>query len=78
MNVGVALMNSTTIKVTWGAVDRETVRGHLLGYKVQLLERLFCLACSGITTSSLSLTEALQFQSCAECGLFKITQENQF
>ncbi|XP_028266111.1 neural cell adhesion molecule L1.2 isoform X2 [Parambassis ranga] len=36
MNVGVVLMNSTTIKVTWGAVDRETVRGHLLGYKIYL------------------------------------------
>ncbi|XP_044066815.1 neural cell adhesion molecule L1.2 isoform X2 [Siniperca chuatsi] len=36
MNVGVVLMNSTTIRVTWAAVDRETVRGHLLGYKIYL------------------------------------------
>ncbi|XP_022597250.1 neural cell adhesion molecule L1-like isoform X2 [Seriola dumerili] len=36
MDVGVVLMNSTTIKVTWAAVDRETVRGHLLGYKIYL------------------------------------------
>uniref|UniRef100_A0A8D3C0C4 Neural cell adhesion molecule L1 n=1 Tax=Scophthalmus maximus TaxID=52904 RepID=A0A8D3C0C4_SCOMX len=34
MDVGVVLMNSTTIKVTWAAVDKKTVRGHLLGYKV--------------------------------------------
>uniref|UniRef100_A0A8C4HYA2 Neural cell adhesion molecule L1 n=1 Tax=Dicentrarchus labrax TaxID=13489 RepID=A0A8C4HYA2_DICLA len=33
MDVGVVLMNSTTIRVTWAAVDKETVRGHLLGYK---------------------------------------------
>uniref|UniRef100_A0A8C9Y6E5 L1 cell adhesion molecule, paralog a n=1 Tax=Sander lucioperca TaxID=283035 RepID=A0A8C9Y6E5_SANLU len=32
-NVGVELMNSTTIKVNWRPVDKETVRGHLLGYK---------------------------------------------
>ncbi|XP_035015585.2 neural cell adhesion molecule L1.2 isoform X2 [Hippoglossus stenolepis] len=36
MDVGVILINSTTIKVTWLAVDRETVRGHLLGYKIYL------------------------------------------
>ncbi|KAM9350723.1 neural cell adhesion molecule L1.2 [Symphorus nematophorus] len=36
MDVGVALMNSTTIRVTWPAVDRESVRGHLLGYKIYL------------------------------------------
>ncbi|XP_029291136.1 neural cell adhesion molecule L1.2 isoform X2 [Cottoperca gobio] len=34
MNVGIELMNSTTIRVNWAAVDKETVRGHLLGYKV--------------------------------------------
>ena len=44
MDVGVVLMNSTTIKVTWAAVDRETVRGHLLGYKVLILYLLCCLA----------------------------------
>uniref|UniRef100_A0A8P4K617 Neural cell adhesion molecule L1 n=1 Tax=Dicentrarchus labrax TaxID=13489 RepID=A0A8P4K617_DICLA len=37
MDVGVVLMNSTTIRVTWAAVDKETVRGHLLGYKVLIL-----------------------------------------
>uniref|UniRef100_A0A8C9YA58 Neural cell adhesion molecule L1 n=1 Tax=Sander lucioperca TaxID=283035 RepID=A0A8C9YA58_SANLU len=36
-NVGVELMNSTTIKVNWRPVDKETVRGHLLGYKVLIL-----------------------------------------
>ncbi|KAK2851368.1 hypothetical protein Q5P01_007644 [Channa striata] len=36
MNVGVVLINSTTIKVTWAAVERQTVRGHLLGYKIYL------------------------------------------
>uniref|UniRef100_A0A674MH00 Neural cell adhesion molecule L1 n=1 Tax=Takifugu rubripes TaxID=31033 RepID=A0A674MH00_TAKRU len=34
LNLGVLLENSTTIRVTWAAVDKETVRGHLLGYKV--------------------------------------------
>uniref|UniRef100_A0A7N8WPA6 L1 cell adhesion molecule, paralog a n=1 Tax=Mastacembelus armatus TaxID=205130 RepID=A0A7N8WPA6_9TELE len=37
VDVGVELINSSTIKVTWAAVDRESVRGHLLGYKVQIL-----------------------------------------
>ncbi|CAB1336746.1 unnamed protein product [Coregonus sp. 'balchen'] len=36
MDVGVVLLNSTAIKVTWAAVDRDTVRGHLLGYKIHL------------------------------------------
>uniref|UniRef100_A0A3Q3DDT5 Neural cell adhesion molecule L1 n=1 Tax=Hippocampus comes TaxID=109280 RepID=A0A3Q3DDT5_HIPCM len=36
MNVGIVIMNSTTIRVTWAAIDRETVRGHLLGYKIHL------------------------------------------
>ncbi|XP_047439368.1 neural cell adhesion molecule L1.2 isoform X2 [Mugil cephalus] len=36
MDVGVALINSTTIKVSWAPVDKETVRGHLLGYKIHL------------------------------------------
>ncbi|XP_062420529.1 neural cell adhesion molecule L1.2 isoform X2 [Pungitius pungitius] len=36
VNVGVILINSTTITVKWAAVDKETVRGHLLGYKVYL------------------------------------------
>ncbi|XP_041701440.2 neural cell adhesion molecule L1.2 isoform X3 [Coregonus clupeaformis] len=36
MNVGVMLLNSSAIRVTWEAVDQETVRGHLLGYKIHL------------------------------------------
>ncbi|KAM9829289.1 neural cell adhesion molecule L1.2 isoform 1-T3 [Syngnathus typhle] len=36
MNVGIATLNSTAIRVTWAAIDRETVRGHLLGYKIHL------------------------------------------
>ncbi|TNN56957.1 Neural cell adhesion molecule L1 [Liparis tanakae] len=36
MNVGVVLMNSTTIKVNWAAVNKDTVRGNLVGYKVYL------------------------------------------
>ncbi|XP_044208003.1 neural cell adhesion molecule L1.2 isoform X3 [Thunnus albacares] len=36
MDVGVALLNSTAIRVTWAAVERDTVRGHLLGYKIHL------------------------------------------
>uniref|UniRef100_A0A7N8X131 L1 cell adhesion molecule, paralog a n=1 Tax=Mastacembelus armatus TaxID=205130 RepID=A0A7N8X131_9TELE len=43
VDVGVELINSSTIKVTWAAVDRESVRGHLLGYKVQILYLLCCL-----------------------------------
>lgn len=34
LDVGVVLINSTAIKVTWAPVNRETVRGRLLGYKV--------------------------------------------
>ncbi|KAI4880598.1 hypothetical protein NFI96_012197, partial [Prochilodus magdalenae] len=36
LNVGVILLNSTAISVTWAPVDRETVRGHLMGYKIFL------------------------------------------
>ncbi|KAM9856330.1 neural cell adhesion molecule L1.2 [Aulostomus maculatus] len=36
MDVGLVLLNSTAIRVTWAAVDKETVRGHLLGYKIHL------------------------------------------
>uniref|UniRef100_A0A3Q2DIU4 Neural cell adhesion molecule L1 n=1 Tax=Cyprinodon variegatus TaxID=28743 RepID=A0A3Q2DIU4_CYPVA len=39
MDVGVAVLNSTTIRVTWAAIDRNTVRGHLLGYKVHLTRK---------------------------------------
>uniref|UniRef100_A0A3B4BL59 Neural cell adhesion molecule L1 n=1 Tax=Periophthalmus magnuspinnatus TaxID=409849 RepID=A0A3B4BL59_9GOBI len=31
--VGVSLVNSTAIRVTWAPVDKNTVRGNLLGYK---------------------------------------------
>uniref|UniRef100_A0A669BY53 Neural cell adhesion molecule L1 n=1 Tax=Oreochromis niloticus TaxID=8128 RepID=A0A669BY53_ORENI len=41
MDVGVEIINSTTIKVTWAPIDKETVRGHLLGYKV-LPQYLIC------------------------------------
>ncbi|XP_051518124.1 neural cell adhesion molecule L1-like [Myxocyprinus asiaticus] len=37
LDVGVALINSTAIKVTWAAVNRETVRGRLQGYKIHLM-----------------------------------------
>uniref|UniRef100_A0A665X5Y5 Neural cell adhesion molecule L1-like n=1 Tax=Echeneis naucrates TaxID=173247 RepID=A0A665X5Y5_ECHNA len=33
MNVGVVLINSTTIKASWAPVEKAKVRGHLLGYK---------------------------------------------
>ncbi|KAM4737433.1 neural cell adhesion molecule L1.2 isoform 2-T2 [Anableps anableps] len=36
IDVGVVLINSTTIKVAWAAIDKDTVRGHLLGYKINL------------------------------------------
>ncbi|XP_029974426.1 neural cell adhesion molecule L1.2 isoform X2 [Salarias fasciatus] len=36
MDVGIVLIDSTTIKVTWAAINKETVRGHLLGYKIYL------------------------------------------
>uniref|UniRef100_A0A3B3DTK0 Neural cell adhesion molecule L1 n=1 Tax=Oryzias melastigma TaxID=30732 RepID=A0A3B3DTK0_ORYME len=36
MDVGVVLINSTTVKVTWAPIDRELVRGKLLGYKIHL------------------------------------------
>lgn len=36
MGVGVVLENSTAIRVTWAAVDKNTVRGHLLGYKIHI------------------------------------------
>lgn len=44
MDVGVRVINSTTIKVVWAPIDRDTVRGHLLGYKVLILcLSLLCL-----------------------------------
>ncbi|XP_051946960.1 neural cell adhesion molecule L1-like [Xyrauchen texanus] len=37
LDVGVALINSTAIKVTWASVNRESVRGRLQGYKIHLM-----------------------------------------
>ncbi|CAM9316759.1 unnamed protein product, partial [Lampetra planeri] len=39
IDVGIVLLNSTAIRVTWAPVDRKTVRGHLLGYKIHLTRR---------------------------------------
>ncbi|XP_035378184.1 neural cell adhesion molecule L1.2 isoform X1 [Electrophorus electricus] len=36
LNVGVILLSSTAIRVTWAPVERKSVRGHLLGYKIHL------------------------------------------
>uniref|UniRef100_A0A8C1PEY8 L1 cell adhesion molecule, paralog a n=1 Tax=Cyprinus carpio TaxID=7962 RepID=A0A8C1PEY8_CYPCA len=37
MDVGVALINSTTVVVKWAPINRETVRGRLQGYKIYLM-----------------------------------------
>uniref|UniRef100_A0A8B9HQS7 Neural cell adhesion molecule L1 n=1 Tax=Astyanax mexicanus TaxID=7994 RepID=A0A8B9HQS7_ASTMX len=34
LSVGVVLLNSTAVTVTWAPVERDSVRGHLMGYKV--------------------------------------------
>ncbi|KAM9342050.1 neural cell adhesion molecule L1.2 [Pholidichthys leucotaenia] len=39
MDVALVIINSTTIKVTWKAVNKETVRGHLLGYRIHLTRK---------------------------------------
>ncbi|KAL2104072.1 hypothetical protein ACEWY4_000940 [Coilia grayii] len=39
MDVGVELINNKDIKVTWAAIAKDTVRGHLLGYKIHLWNR---------------------------------------
>ncbi|CAG07439.1 unnamed protein product, partial [Tetraodon nigroviridis] len=39
LDVGILMENSTTIKVTWAPIDKETVRGRLLGYKIYLTRR---------------------------------------
>ncbi|XP_014893399.1 neural cell adhesion molecule L1.2 isoform X3 [Poecilia latipinna] len=36
IGVGVEILNSTTAVVTWAAIEIESVRGHLLGYKIYL------------------------------------------
>uniref|UniRef100_A0A3P9QEM2 Neural cell adhesion molecule L1 n=1 Tax=Poecilia reticulata TaxID=8081 RepID=A0A3P9QEM2_POERE len=36
IGVGIELLNSTTAIVTWAAIEIESVRGHLLGYKIYL------------------------------------------
>uniref|UniRef100_A0AAX7TR19 Neural cell adhesion molecule L1 n=1 Tax=Astatotilapia calliptera TaxID=8154 RepID=A0AAX7TR19_ASTCA len=40
MDVGVEIINSTTIKVTWAPIDKDTVRGHLLGYKIHYTRKV--------------------------------------
>ncbi|XP_048035111.1 neural cell adhesion molecule L1.2 isoform X3 [Megalobrama amblycephala] len=37
LDVGLLLINSTAIEVTWAPVNKETVRGRLQGYKIYLL-----------------------------------------
>ncbi|XP_061592163.1 neural cell adhesion molecule L1.2 isoform X2 [Cololabis saira] len=39
MDVGILLINSTTVKVTWAAINKDSVRGHLLGYKLHLTRK---------------------------------------
>ncbi|XP_078806767.1 neural cell adhesion molecule L1.2 isoform X2 [Oryzias latipes] len=34
--VGIDLKNSTTVEARWAPIDKEKVRGHLLGYKIHL------------------------------------------
>uniref|UniRef100_A0A8C1H8Z1 Neural cell adhesion molecule L1 n=1 Tax=Cyprinus carpio carpio TaxID=630221 RepID=A0A8C1H8Z1_CYPCA len=41
MDVGVALINSTTVVVKWAPINRETVRGRLQGYKVIYCTRVW-------------------------------------
>ncbi|KAJ8257449.1 hypothetical protein GJAV_G00185720 [Gymnothorax javanicus] len=36
IGVGVVMLNSTTVRVTWSPVNLETVRGHFHGYRVHL------------------------------------------
>ncbi|KAG7471847.1 hypothetical protein MATL_G00102400 [Megalops atlanticus] len=36
MEVGVSLINSTAVQVTWAPINKDTVRGHLHGYRVHL------------------------------------------
>ncbi|XP_068181177.1 neural cell adhesion molecule L1.2 isoform X1 [Antennarius striatus] len=36
MDVGIVILNSTTIRVTWAPVEKDTIRGILLGYKIYL------------------------------------------
>uniref|UniRef100_A0A674AGX6 Neural cell adhesion molecule L1 n=1 Tax=Salmo trutta TaxID=8032 RepID=A0A674AGX6_SALTR len=40
-NVGIVLLNSSAIRVTWEPVNEKTVRGHLLGYKVTCTFSMF-------------------------------------
>uniref|UniRef100_A0A674PMU2 Neural cell adhesion molecule L1 n=1 Tax=Takifugu rubripes TaxID=31033 RepID=A0A674PMU2_TAKRU len=54
LNLGVLLENSTTIRVTWAAVDKETVRGHLLGYKQ--LSELHLMVQTGANEEKKSIT----------------------
>uniref|UniRef100_A0A8B9HTV9 L1 cell adhesion molecule, paralog a n=1 Tax=Astyanax mexicanus TaxID=7994 RepID=A0A8B9HTV9_ASTMX len=36
LSVGVVLLNSTAVTVTWAPVERDSVRGHLMGYKIKI------------------------------------------
>uniref|UniRef100_A0A8C7ZGN0 Neural cell adhesion molecule L1 n=1 Tax=Oryzias sinensis TaxID=183150 RepID=A0A8C7ZGN0_9TELE len=36
LGVGIELKNSTTVEARWAPIDKEKVRGHLLGYKIHL------------------------------------------
>ncbi|CAL8368540.1 unnamed protein product [Lota lota] len=36
MAVGITPLNSTAIRVSWAAINKDTVRGKLLGYKIQV------------------------------------------
>uniref|UniRef100_A0A8C1PAF3 Neural cell adhesion molecule L1 n=1 Tax=Cyprinus carpio TaxID=7962 RepID=A0A8C1PAF3_CYPCA len=53
MDVGVALINSTTVVVKWAPINRETVRGRLQGYKV-----IYCTVLSSPSNISFLITDS--------------------
>uniref|UniRef100_A0A672YZU9 L1 cell adhesion molecule, paralog a n=1 Tax=Sphaeramia orbicularis TaxID=375764 RepID=A0A672YZU9_9TELE len=59
MGVGLTIVNSTAIRVTWAAVDKDTVRGHLLGYKVLILYLLAYSASVLINNTYLGFTKVI-------------------
>uniref|UniRef100_A0A3B3DRQ5 Neural cell adhesion molecule L1 n=1 Tax=Oryzias melastigma TaxID=30732 RepID=A0A3B3DRQ5_ORYME len=65
MDVGVVLINSTTVKVTWAPIDRELVRGKLLGYKVKTssLHFWFCRYMLSGTLSGFKILNLRPFSS---------------
>lgn len=71
MDVGIVLLNSTSIRVTWAAVKKETVRGHLLGYKVQNLSLLGCLAKTHpaivLMNNTITISQILVWQRLQSC-----------